>query len=148
MIIQPYPPTIVTDLKVLKELSYTVTPEQAEQTIKVLEDVFNKVTNPNKVGLSAIQVGIHEQVAIIRLTNESFNLINPKILTREGKVLFSEACLSLPGLGIITDRYSHITLENNGQVIEAEGFRAVVIQHEIDHMHGILITDRKHRRRR
>jgi len=148
MIIQSYPPAIVTDLKVLREKSSTVTLEQAEETIKILEDTFNKLSNTHKLGLSAIQIGRHEQVAIIRMPGEDLNLINPKILDRQEKILFSEACLSLPGLGIVTDRYHQITLDNNGQILELTGLKAVAVQHEVDHMNGLTILDRKHRKKR
>jgi peptide deformylase len=73
------------------------------------------------------------------------------MIEHEGKQIFSEGCLSLPGLGVQTDRWIDVLIENG---FEGErkreyynGFAAIIVQHEMDHLNGKTILDRKHRRK-
>ncbi len=98
--------------------------------------------------MSAIQIGIKKRVGIIRIKNIKIDLINPKIIEKINKFRFEgEACLSLPGLFVDTSRYYQITWENNGKQYISTGLEACVIQHEVDHMNGQLIVDKKWRKR-
>ena len=77
------------------------------------------------------------------------NLYNPKIIEKEDPIKFGELCLSIPGLTILTRRYNSIVWENgDGQRYSADGIEAICIQHEIDHMNGKTILDRKWKKRR
>ncbi len=139
--------TIVTNLNELKKQSEIITDKnEIKQIIKDLEDTLKNTTG---IGLSAIQIGIPKQVAIIRLGEFKLNLINPKILHKAGTIrVEDEGCLSLPGIRVDTKRYSHILLQNNeDENVNLEGLSAVVVQHEIAHMHGQTILDYKWRKR-
>jgi len=110
--------------------------------------------------LAANQIGYNKKIALIRipLNNEhtKFNeyfIINPKIVFKERKILFTEGCLSLPGLSIQTDRYVFITIEYLNEKMElhtsmAQDLESLVLQHEIDHLFGRTLLDRKHRNKK
>ena len=136
---------IETDIRLLRHKSVEIEPNEAQSIIKDLEDSLDL----NKgIGLSAIQIGIEKRVGIIRIVDNKIDLINPKIIEKTDKFKFErEACLSLPSLSVNTIRYEQITWENNGKQYISTGLEACVIQHEVNHMDGILITDRKWRKR-
>jgi peptide deformylase len=100
------------------------------------------------VGLAAPQVNVSKRIAVIDSEGDIFTLINPKITNRsEELVLFTEGCLSVPEKELPIIRYKEITVEyvdrnNKSQILDAKGFLAIVCQHEIDHLDGILMTDR------
>ena len=104
------------------------------------------------VGLAAIQVGIEKKIIIydVEQNNGSRDLqvlINPKIISMEGeKVSENEGCLSLPDLRANVKRAASVFAEGldregNPLEIEAEGLLSVVLQHEIDHLNGVLFID-------
>jgi peptide deformylase len=124
----------------------------------LLEDLKDSMKHYGGIGIAAPQIGIDFQVAIIELMGfnrygEDINFpmtvfINPQItfLTEE-KQGFWEGCLSVPGLRGFVERPRKITvnyLDHKGEEkeIQAEGFLATVIQHELDHLEGILYIDR------
>jgi len=123
-----------------------ITPQIKELILnmsKILE------SNPNNVGLAAPQVGQSVQLVVIKPVpnNKTFALINPELKKKSfGKDSMEEACLSLPGFSASIKRYKKITVEGlnaNGELIriEAKGFLARIIQHEMDHLNGVLISD-------
>lgn len=97
------------------------------------------------VGLACPQIGIAKEMAIIRVDNFNVDLVNAKISEKYNQFEFSgEGCLSFPGRYEKTLRYREIVVEGN--LIKpyrfiATGFVAVVIQHELDHLQGILLPD-------
>ena len=136
---------IITDIKYLKQRSEEITISEVDS---ILNDLKESLDLKKGVGLSAIQIGIPKQVGFIKIKDKEIVLINPNILEKENRFrMQQEGCLSLPGLYIDTIRYEQIILENNGRRYIAYGLEAVAIQHEIDHMNGILILDRKWRKR-
>lgn len=139
--------SIVTDLKFLKQKSEDVDKARALGIFCILEDSLDFSKG---VGLTAIQIGIHLKVGIIRLPDCELNLWNPKIIEKSYPFRFKqEGCLSLPGLRIDTKRYDTIRLINgDGNEYILKGIEAHVAQHEIDHMNGLTILDRKWRKRR
>jgi len=106
-------------------------------------------SNPNNVGLAAPQVNQSIRVIVVKLYPDEklLTLINPELKKKSfGKDVMEEACLSLPGFSNSIKRYKKITvkgLDIDGKLIriEAKGFLARIIQHEIDHLNGILISD-------
>jgi peptide deformylase len=100
------------------------------------------------VGLAAPQVGSDLRICVIRIDNESFVLINPKIkLSSRKKDIFEEGCLSFPGKFFPVERPIKVKvqardLEGKKFKIKADGLLARVLQHEIDHLEGILVIDR------
>ena len=126
-------------------LDFDGTEENLKHIIMLLE--FELKTHPQTsgVGLSAIQINVPVKVAIVRLEKLVLNLINAQIIHAEQPYEFEgEGCLSLPGYFCKTKRYNLITLRNgDGSETKYSGYEAAVIQHEIDHWHGIIFTDRK-----
>jgi peptide deformylase len=135
---------IVTDLKILRKKSTKLTLQQyrALRLFERLEDELEKAGSG--VGLAGIQIGQPYRVAIIRLPNLFLNLFNPEVLQLNDKSIFSgEGCLSIPGKVGTTYRYDRIVLKNgDGRIVDVSGVYAAVIQHELDHMDGILFIDR------
>ena len=100
------------------------------------------------VGLAAPQIGIVKQIVVIDdRDGGEFALINPKIIKTEGEQESCEGCLSLPGYRGNVKRPEKVTVQatfpdGNEYTIEAEGFLAVIMCHEIDHLSGILYKDK------
>jgi len=143
---------LVTNLAELRKKSLPIESEEEMQKIYAeLLKAYAEIKNPNKVGLAAPQIGILKQIALIEYQDKKLVLVNPVILERDNKVLFYECCLSIPGISVQTDRYDLISLENGfGEMRTSkiiEGYLAIVVQHETDHLNGLTILERKHRRR-
>ena len=142
---------IITNIKLLRKPCGEATPEEAKEIIKDLEDTL--ATKPNGMGLSAPQIGVYKKVAIIRVGKDEKtgeyrtkeNLINPKIVEKGNKILSWEGCLSFPGLTIQTDRYDYITVEMDGKKSIFVGLESIIANHEIDHLYGITIFEKKHK---
>jgi peptide deformylase len=110
------------------------------------------------VGLAAPQVGVSERLIVLDVRNREgttglITLINPEIIEAEGRVVEEEGCLSLPGITENVVRAERVLvrghdLDEREQEIEAEGLLAVALQHEIDHLEGILFIDRISRLKR
>lgn len=113
----------------------------------LLNDMRLTMKKYKGIGLAAVQVGVMQRVAIIETKDGILPLINPKILKRSWrKETDDEGCLSIPGVFGPVKRYYEITISTltpNGekQEVYAKGLFARVIQHEIDHMDGVLFTD-------
>jgi len=138
---------IITDIIFLRQKSEEVDKGRAYGIFSILEDSLDLSKG---VGLSAIQIGTKLKVAIIRLPNCKLNLWNPKIIEKESPFRHvEEGCLSLPGIYIDTRRYEDIIIENgDGEKYILNGLEACVAQHEIDHLNGLTILDRKWRKRK
>ncbi len=99
---------------------------------------------PGRVGLAAPQVGFPLRVIVIGLPEaEDIVLINPEIVRRKGERLIDEGCLSVPGYFGQVNRAESVTVkgrDQNGKAIriKADGFLAQVLEHEIDHINGVL----------
>lgn len=117
---------------------------------KIVDDMFDTLYgSENCAGYAAIQVNIQKRIVVIDISakkNEPLCLINPKILAKEGETKNPEGCMSLPELFAPVKRAAWIkaeALDQNGEPfeIETDGFLAACIQHEIDHLDGILFID-------
>lgn len=123
-----------------------------EQMAKLVEQMRQTMYQANGIGLAAPQVGQSIQLALVDITqgenkDEFMVLINPVIIESEGSESGDEGCLSIPGITTQVSRFTRIKIKAydlNGKEIqrEFEGYKARVIQHEIDHLEGILIIDR------
>jgi peptide deformylase len=100
------------------------------------------------VGLAAPQVGILKRIAVVDIREDNkVVLINPEIIEEEGKAIMEEGCLSIPGETgdvIRSQKIKVRSLNREGKQIEfeAEGFEARAIQHEMDHLDGVLFVDK------
>ncbi len=138
--------------KKLKEVSV----EEGRQIAAKLFQILNE--RGDGIGLAANQVGIDAQVAVVNV-REPLVLINPKIIKKEVEVEYFEGCLSYPGKGVHTKRYETVEVKTaqeeenwvfsgaqTGDPLDDKELRmleAVCIQHEIDHLNGKVIMDRK-----
>lgn len=113
-------------------------------------DMLETMYAARGIGLAAPQVGHGVRVICVDVSeerNQGQVLINPRILRREGTTEGEEGCLSVPGLHELVRRAAWIEIEALGErgepiVAEAEGLLAVCIQHELDHLEGVLFIDR------
>ncbi|CAG7584950.1 peptide deformylase [Peptoniphilus senegalensis] len=120
--------------------------------LKVLvDDMYETMDVAYGVGLAAPQVGILKRVIVIDNRDEEngkrFYMINPEIIEKEGVEVGMEGCLSVPGKQGTVERSKDIKVRYNDlsgeeKILEAEDFLARILQHEIDHLDGILYTDK------
>jgi peptide deformylase len=147
--------------KVLREKSVDVT-MVTDELRKLADDMIETMHAAKGVGLAAQQVGRTERMCVIDIPEgcddeefERFNapirmplkLFNPRIVAQEGSICDKEGCLSFPGVGGSLTRAAQVTAQyldenNRPQIITAQGFLARALQHEIDHLDGILYVDR------
>lgn len=118
---------------------------------QLIDDMIETMYAAPGVGLAANQVGVSKQVAVIdvRAAQEGslIVLVNPEIVYAEGENSTEEGCLSVPEYTTIVKRAERVKvkgLDREGRPleIEAEGFLAKALQHEIDHLNGLLFIDR------
>jgi len=116
---------------------------------KYTDDMVETMHAEEGVGLAANQVGSLQKVAVIQLPDwdEPLVLINPEIVRREGEREIEEGCLSIPGYRGTVKRSEKVrarALDLSGKVIriKAEGLLAQALEHETDHLNGILYIDR------
>ena len=115
---------------------------------QMVEDMFETMYKYNGVGLAAPQIGILKRVLVIDTgeEGEKLEMINPIITKLEKEVILSEGCLSFPNVFGNVKRYNYaeaeyITKTGEKKKIKAEGLLAQAIQHEIDHLNGLLFID-------
>ncbi|SDD08571.1 peptide deformylase [Peptococcus niger] len=118
-----------------------------DRTRKILNDMADTMYHAQGVGLAAPQVGISKRLIVVDVGDGLLQLVNPVISAKDGIQEGPEGCLSVPGLNGVVVRANHVvvTAQNEyGQpvTIDAEGFKARALQHEIDHLEGILYTDK------
>lgn len=132
----------------LKQVCVPAQPADAE---RVAADLLETMRDfGHCVGIAAPQLGELVRVAIVDVSEhpkaESSNgllvLVNPKITGGEGGAIAREGCLSIPDLTANVRRAESITVKHAGGRIESAGFEARCIQHEIDHLDGVLFLDR------
>lgn len=118
-----------------------------EKLFELLDDMAETMYYYNGVGLAAPQVGILKKCVVIDIGEGLVEIINPKILEQRGSVTDNEGCLSVPGLAGKVTRPQFVKVEcmtRNGEkmIIEGEDLMARCLCHEIDHLDGILYTDK------
>lgn len=118
-----------------------------ERLFVLLDDMAETMYKENGAGLAAVQVGVLKRVFVADTGEGLLELVNPVIIDTEGVQEEQEGCLSLPGECGITSRPSIVKVKaqnRNGKwfIYKAEGLKARCFCHEIDHLDGILFTDR------
>lgn len=114
---------------------------------KILAHMAETMYCADGVGLAGPQVGIGEQFIVVDAGEGLIKMVNPEIISKQGESKMEEGCLSLPGVVLNVKRANRILVEGlneEGERIQipAEGVLAHALQHEIDHLHGILIIDK------
>ena len=131
---------------VLRRISHPVK-EVNENIKKLLNNMAETMYYAKGVGLAAPQVGISKRVIVVDIGDGLFKLVNPEIISSSGIQDGPEGCLSVPNIVGNVKRGEHIkvkALNENGDeaVIDASGYLARAFQHEIDHLNGIIFTDK------
>jgi peptide deformylase len=131
---------------VLREASAPVA-EVTEEVRRLVDDMFETMDAAEGVGLAANQIGQALRIAVVDADGERFAMINPMIVEASGKASEEEGCLSIPEVYAEVTRPERVVLEATGRDgvryrLEADGLKARAIQHEIDHLDGILFLDR------
>ena len=144
--------TILTEPnKLLRQISQPV--ERVEDAERILmNDMLETMYAANGIGLAAIQIGVPKRIIVMDLSKEEnkklpMYFVNPLIIKKnEEKTIYEEGCLSVPNQFAEIQRSSKCEIEyldfnGNKQNLEAEGLLATCIQHEMDHLEGILFID-------
>lgn len=149
----PYIREIIKDgHPTLRKVAKKVDPKEIADPLfqQLIDDMFETMYAAPGVGLAAPQVNVSKRMFVMDIQDDETEpavVINPKIELAEEEVEMTEGCLSVPGyVGEIT-RFNHVAisgLDRNGQKIrlEGRGLFAQCLQHEIDHLNGVLYTDK------
>ena len=142
---------------ILRKRSKAVT-QIDEEVNKLIDDMRETMYHASGIGLAACQVGVPQRVIVLDVSPMDpqysyFALVNPEIISEEGEVDHEEGCLSVPDCLEKVKRKERVCVRGwspDGKEMEmkGEGILAIAIQHEIDHINGILILDRVSRLKR
>lgn len=142
----------------LKQVSEPV--EQVDDSLrKLMDDMLQTMYEAPGIGLAAIQVAVPKRIIVMDTSRDEDNkrpffMVNPKILERSSEMsLYEEGCLSIPEVYAEVERPAKVRVEfinreGKPQELEAEGILATVIQHEVDHLDGVLFIDHLSRLKR
>jgi peptide deformylase len=140
--------------KTLRQISKRV--EKFDKKLHdLLDAMYPMMMGTNGIGLAAIQVAHPLQALILNIPEEDgeqpienlIEMINPVITKKEGEIIYQEGCLSVPSFYEEITRFESITVnyqdrDANTKTLEADGLLSVAIQHEIDHLNGVLFIDK------
>lgn len=123
-----------------------------DETRKLIDEMFETMYAEEGIGLAAPQVGVSRRLAVLDVAPhdplaKSMVLINPNVIWTAGEFVGEEGCLSLPGIAGDVKRPAQVrvsALDRDGSAFEValDGIAAKVVQHEIDHLNGVLVIDR------
>jgi len=126
-----------------------------EKLHNLLDSMYPIMINTNGIGLAAIQVNHPIKALILNIPDEDgeqpkenlLEIINPVVTNQAGETVYQEGCLSVPKFYEDITRYETLTLnyqdrEGNTKTLEADGLLSIAIQHEMDHLEGILFIDK------
>ena len=141
---------------ILKQVSEPVV-EGDKNVVTVIQDLVDTMIDAgHSVGVAAPQIGVLRRVAMVDVSKSKLGrdnnhglleMVNPEIIEKSGSTTMREGCMSVPDYTGNVTRAEHIVVEYNDRagrlrVIETSGFEAVAIQHELDHLDGLLFLDR------
>ena len=144
--------TILTEPnKILRQISEPVE-KVGDEERELMRDMLETMYSANGIGLAAIQIGIPKRIIVMDLSKEKnkklpMYFVNPVITEKNNeKKTYEEGCLSVPNQFAEIDRpnkcqVEYLDFDGNKQSLQAEGLLATCIQHEIDHLEGILFID-------
>jgi peptide deformylase len=120
---------------------------------EIVEHMIKVIYLNRGIGLAAPQIGIPSQIIVVGLENGWKALINPELVAGEGESVLEEGCLSLPAIEVPVKRKERVfmrawNLEGKEINWEVSGLASRVCQHEIDHLHGVLIINHVSRLKR
>lgn len=140
--------------KRLKEISKKV--EIFDEKLHIFLDLmYQKMVESNGIGLAAIQVANPIRVFIINIPNDNdeqlrenlLEIINPEFISQDGTTIYQEGCLSVPKFYEDVERFDSVEVLycdrfGNQKTLKADGLLSVALQHEMDHLNGVLFIDR------
>jgi len=140
--------------KILKQKSKNI--EKFDNNLHgLLDAMYPLMMRTNGIGLAAIQVSVAKRVLILNIPDEDdeqsddylIEMINPVITSKSGETTYQEGCLSVPTFYEDINRYEFINVnfqdrDGNTKTLEADGLLSIAIQHEMDHLEGILFIDK------
>ncbi|MHB8394673.1 MAG: peptide deformylase [Candidatus Dormibacteria bacterium] len=114
---------------------------------RLVDEMYIRCEEWNGVGLAAPQVGLNLQLAVVVYEDRKFVICNPELLSAEGEVDATEGCLSMPGMAGVVRRFDQVTVhyrnvQGRGIAKSFEGWLARIVQHESDHLQGMLCRER------
>ena len=117
---------------------------------RLIKDMQETMYEADGVGLAAPQIGVSKRLVVIDVGEEnggSYVLINPEILKKEGSVVSGEGCLSVPDFEGDVERAEYVECEFTDEkgrrmLLQAHGLLAICVQHECDHLDGVLFVDK------
>jgi peptide deformylase len=117
-----------------------------QEVRRLIDDMFETMDAAKGVGLAANQVGVARRIAVVHADEDRFVMVNPRIVEAEGRAVAEEGCLSIPEVYADVARPERVVVEaldaeGSPYRKEATGLKARAIQHEIDHLDGILFLD-------
>lgn len=124
--------------------------EVTDETLTIIDDMLATMYDEKGVGLAATQVNIHQRIVVMDVSEDGDQpivLINPEIIKKSEETLINEeGCLSVPGVYAKVDRHTTCTvkaLDRNGKefTLDGEELLSICIQHELDHLDGIVFVD-------
>ena len=155
-------PSIENEEKIMALLNILQYPDERLHTVaksvgkvderiqKLVADMFETMYEARGIGLAATQVDVHERVVVMDLTEDRSEprvFINPVIVEKDGETTYEEGCLSVPGIYDTVTRAERVKVEalnEKGEkfTLEADGLLAICVQHELDHLMGIVFVER------
>jgi len=144
--------TIITEpSKILRQKSLPVDQVGAEEQ-RLMDDMLETMYNANGIGLAAIQIGVPKRIIVMDISkNDEKNIpmyfVNPEIKNKVTETsIYEEGCLSVPNFFAEVNRpkkcdVEYLDYDGNKKILNAEGLLATCIQHEMDHLEGILFID-------
>jgi peptide deformylase len=115
---------------------------------RLVDDMFDTLYDSDSgIALAAPQIGVQKQIFVWEVDDEAMAIINPTIVESSGEWVYDEGCLSIPGLYVEMLRPNNVlvrgyTVDGDEVEIEADELMGRLFQHEIDHLHGVLMFDR------
>ena len=142
---------------VLKKMAHRV--DAFDQSIQILiDDLLDTMqAGPGSVGVAAPQIGVSLRVCVVDVSNSRHGkdnnhgqlcMVNPEIIARSGSAVMRDGCMSVPDYTGDVERATEVTIRfldgrtGEQRELTASGFEAVAIQHEMDHLDGLLFLDR------
>ncbi len=144
--------TIITEPnKILRQKSLPVN-QVGDEEQRLMDDMLETMYNANGIGLAAIQIGVPKRIIVMDISkndekNSPMYFVNPKIKNKVAETsIYEEGCLSVPNFFAEINRpkkcnVEYLDYDGNKKIINAEGLLATCIQHEMDHLEGILFID-------
>jgi peptide deformylase len=144
-------PLIILPDPLLRQVSKPIERVDAE-TKRLAQDMLDTMYDAPGIGLAAVQIGVERRMLVIDVSREDEErtplvFINPEILTSsDDRSVYEEGCLSIPDYYAEVERPAKVTVkyidrDGKNQMVEAEGLLATCLQHEIDHLNGVLFID-------